>query len=423
MGGVRLSALIHTHSRTLGIYRGEFKDGMRHGYGTRCSLAYEHQHTSASARRDSQSPNHVGSQAYSGQWQYNKRHGYGALEVPGSFTYYGEWKENARTGYGVLVHKDGVKEEGEWQNGLLVVVLKRGKVSLLHLKLESKVKQAHTMALQAMKTAGSRVTVAESRAASAQSRAQVGSQEARVAQKDALLAQERSQLHANAPVIPGRFDDLNTYHPITGYYLLLPPSFPLLPPPSSLLPPPSSSLLLPPPFPLLPPPFPLLPPPFPSSLLLSTTTSTITEVIKSPVQEVPMDIASTPVAYNNLLSVTSTALSTSFENLAMLPSERKVFTIPNDEVDGEISLEGSIRSNSSCDSEGPVDSLSFTVPSEYSTPSIFIEPSGSPKIPRCASESNVLRHRHGNMKRPSLCVPNDDAQRTDCIDHTTGEEG
>ena len=179
---------------------------MRHGHGTRCSLAYEHQRATPaniSARRESQQPNQVGSQAYSGQWQRNKRHGYGVLEAPGSFTYYGEWKENARTGYGVLVHNDGTKEEGEWQNGSLAVVLKRGKVSLLHLKLESKVKQAHTLALQAMKTAASRVTVAESRAASAQSRAQVGSQESRVAQKAALLAQERSQLHSNAPVIPG----------------------------------------------------------------------------------------------------------------------------------------------------------------------------------------------------------------------------
>lgn len=181
---------------------------MRHGYGTRCSLAYESQQQSASAsstlaRRDSQSPNHVGAQSYSGQWQSNKRHGYGVLEVPGSFTYYGEWKENARTGYGVLVRKDNTKEEGEWLNGSLAVVLKRGKVSLLHLKLDSKVKQAHTMALQAVKTAASRVTVAESRAASARSRAQTGTQEAKAAQKAALVAQERSKLHANAPIIPG----------------------------------------------------------------------------------------------------------------------------------------------------------------------------------------------------------------------------
>ena len=178
---------------------------MRHGYGTRCSLAYEQstQASSTLSRRDSQSSNHVGAQSYSGQWQLNKRLGYGVLDVPGSFTYYGEWKENARTGYGVSVRKDGTKEEGEWQNGSLVVVLKRGKLSLLHLKLESKVKQAHTMALQAMKTAASRVTVAESRAASARSRALTGSQEARAAQKAALLAQERSKLHTNAPIIPG----------------------------------------------------------------------------------------------------------------------------------------------------------------------------------------------------------------------------
>ncbi|KAL5466707.1 hypothetical protein EMCRGX_G030855 [Ephydatia muelleri] len=354
-----------------GIYRGEFRDGMRHGYGTRCSLAYESQQQSASAsstlaRRDSQSPNHVGAQSYSGQWQSNKRHGYGVLEVPGSFTYYGEWKENARTGYGVLVRKDNTKEEGEWLNGSLAVVLKRGKVSLLHLKLDSKVKQAHTMALQAVKTAASRVTVAESRAASARSRAQTGTQEAKAAQKAALVAQERSKLHANAPIIP--------------------------------------------------------------------------EVVKSPVQETPMDIAIKPNTIGNHLSVSNTVLSTSFENLTFLPSEKRMFMVPSSSEDSNVdesNMEGSIRSISSFESDqnsvdGALETTSLTVPPDYRTPSIsIISPSSSLTPTRCVSESD-LRHRRNDTKRPSLCIlPEEKAkrasvsrgQRPDFIDHTTGVKG
>ena len=147
-----------------------------------------------------------------------------------------------------------------------------------------------------------------------------------------------------------------------------------------------------------------------------------------------MDITTQPPT-QDFLSVTSTALSTSFENLTMLPPDRKMFMIAHDEdsLDGETNMEGSIRSSSSvmssssCGSE-PTDTVSLSVPAEYGNPSISVEPptSSPPKIStRCVSDPNILRHRNIDMKRPSLSGLSETPKAVNdgCLqrDHTTGE--
>ena len=101
----------------------------------------------------------------------------------------------------------------------------------------------------------------------------------------------------------------------------------------------------------------------------------------------------------------------------------------------EINLEGSMKSTSSYDSdqnsaEGTLLETASLTDSDYSTPSISIATTSSPLPTRCVSDPNLLRHRHGDPKRPSLCILPEEStkiasvsrcQRQDCIDHATGE--
>ena len=219
-----------------GIYRGQYKSGVRSGFGTRSSASYERRSKEVSKIQDTTSkakalPNltipipgmkrtslslaaGVGGtescetapqdsiQIYEGQWHEDKRHGYGVIKCIGSYTYYGQWVSNTRTGYGVLVHENGAKEEGQWQNGQLIVALKRKK---LHFKghLETKIQTAHTQAIQAADTARNKAMLAESRASIAMGKAKMAQAVIVAAEKNALLAREKAELYKNSIRISG----------------------------------------------------------------------------------------------------------------------------------------------------------------------------------------------------------------------------
>ena len=148
-----------------------------------------------------QDPN---AQIYRGEWKDDKRHGYGILRVLGLYTYYGEWYQNARTGYGVLSYESGRKEEGLWQNGKLIEVFKRKKLSFKTSQLESKLKQAHTNAIQAADTARNKGLLAESRASSALAKSRLAQKTAQQATHNAQLARDKAELYKNAPKITGK---------------------------------------------------------------------------------------------------------------------------------------------------------------------------------------------------------------------------
>ena len=244
---------------TIGFYRGEYKKGVRHCYGTRTSASYEHRHTTdtsteygtlpkrgsepsfergsitkqessasvfsvpggkcsktgdpslkPSARTGSiqisatsQSDPGLNAQIYEGEWKDDRRHGHGVLKVLGHYTYYGDWENNNRTGYGVLVHDSGKKEEGQWQNGKLIVVLKRRKLALKNSHLETNVRQSHTKAIQAADMARNKALLAESRAAAASTKSKQAHSFAQEASKNAQLARDRAELYKNAPRISG----------------------------------------------------------------------------------------------------------------------------------------------------------------------------------------------------------------------------
>ena len=249
-----------------GCYRGQYKNGLRSGFGTRTSAAYEHRdkgaaklpdHTSSPSskhklsnfinpfKRPSYAPPMMAAsgggggeggkphsdalssgsttgaarvggvneegihdhlcnmQIYEGEWKEDKRHGYGVIKCLGSYTYYGQWCANARTGYGVLITECGTKEEGQWQNGELLVALKRKKLQIKSHQLETKVQTAHTQAIQAAGGARDKAMLAESRAATAMSKAKMAQGVAMTAEKNAKLAREKAEQYKNATRISG----------------------------------------------------------------------------------------------------------------------------------------------------------------------------------------------------------------------------
>ena len=147
----------------------------------------------------------INAQLYEGEWKSDKRHGHGMLKIPGYYTYYGEWEGNTRTGYGVMMYTSGRKEEGQWLGGRLVVALRRRKLAmnLQKVSLESKVKQAHALAIQAADKARNKAMVAESRAQVAGAKASSALKNAQQALMDARIAREKSDLYKNAPRIAG----------------------------------------------------------------------------------------------------------------------------------------------------------------------------------------------------------------------------
>ena len=249
-----------------GCYRGQYKNGVRSGFGTRTSAAYEHRNkdgsnlgggggggtpkqrhissliaplasslkrtsfsmpssastsalpttsstTTTLGREDPSSGQATAEtaaaerssnmQIYEGEWRDDKRHGYGVIKCIGLYTYYGQWASNARTGYGVLVGENGAKEEGQWQNGELIVALKRKKLHLKSHQLEAKVQTAHTQAIQAADTARNKALLAESRAATATGKAKTALSVIATAERNQQLAREKAEQYKNATRISG----------------------------------------------------------------------------------------------------------------------------------------------------------------------------------------------------------------------------
>uniref|UniRef100_A0A5K3F4G5 Junctophilin n=1 Tax=Mesocestoides corti TaxID=53468 RepID=A0A5K3F4G5_MESCO len=121
-------------------------------------------------------------ETYSGQWNEDRRSGYGVAERSDGLRYEGEWFNNKKDGYGVTYHPDGSREEGRYKENLLVQTLvKRTKFYLLrHSKLKENVAEAIRKAREAAKeaqeksaeTAHQRAQTARSVAKTAESRAE-----------------------------------------------------------------------------------------------------------------------------------------------------------------------------------------------------------------------------------------------------------
>ncbi|OON23662.1 MORN repeat protein, partial [Opisthorchis viverrini] len=94
-------------------------------------------------------------ETYSGQWNADRRSGYGVAERSDGLKYAGEWFNNKKDGYGVTYFQDGTKEEGKYKENLLVQALnRRSKLFLLrHTKLRDAIEEAVKNAQDASKKA------------------------------------------------------------------------------------------------------------------------------------------------------------------------------------------------------------------------------------------------------------------------------
>lgn len=94
-------------------------------------------------------------ETYSGQWNEDRRSGYGVAERSDGLRYEGEWFNNKKDGYGVTCHPDGSREEGRYKENILVQpLMKRTKLYLLrHSKLKDNVEEAVRKAREAAKEA------------------------------------------------------------------------------------------------------------------------------------------------------------------------------------------------------------------------------------------------------------------------------
>eukprot|EP00904_Undaria_pinnatifida_P013883 jgi/Undpi1/9625/HiC_scaffold_27.g12081.m1 len=84
--------------KTGGRYQGEWRENMKHGYGSR---------------------SWVNGNKYEGEWERDRRHGKGTywLKEGGKLRkqYAGDWKDDKRDGLGVFFYADGGRYEGEWE--------------------------------------------------------------------------------------------------------------------------------------------------------------------------------------------------------------------------------------------------------------------------------------------------------------------
>ncbi|TGZ52020.1 hypothetical protein CRM22_010710 [Opisthorchis felineus] len=94
-------------------------------------------------------------ETYSGQWNADRRSGYGVAERSDGLKYAGEWFNNKKDGYGVTYFQDGTKEEGKYKENLLVQALnRRSKLFLLrHTKFRDAIEEAVKNAQDASKKA------------------------------------------------------------------------------------------------------------------------------------------------------------------------------------------------------------------------------------------------------------------------------
>eukprot|EP00002_Diphylleia_rotans_P006099 TRINITY_DN1540_c0_g4_i2.p1 TRINITY_DN1540_c0_g4~~TRINITY_DN1540_c0_g4_i2.p1 ORF type:complete len:139 (+),score=24.30 TRINITY_DN1540_c0_g4_i2:941-1357(+) len=78
------------------IYEGEFKTGLRHGWGVHVNKAGD---------------------KYEGEWAADKKSGFGTLTMANQNRYEGKWFDNKKHGPGVFYYMSrGQRYDGEWVN-------------------------------------------------------------------------------------------------------------------------------------------------------------------------------------------------------------------------------------------------------------------------------------------------------------------
>lgn len=128
---------------------------------------------------------------YSGEWNGDKRCGFGVSERSDGLRYEGEWYNNRKHGYGTTTRKDGSREDGKYKNNVLVSSTSAAKARLLIMqrnKLTERVTASVEAARRAAQLALQKAEVAVSRMANARSKAELAVAAGEKAQQDSVRA-------------------------------------------------------------------------------------------------------------------------------------------------------------------------------------------------------------------------------------------
>ncbi len=91
-------------------YEGNFRNGMKHGFGTKTIRKYVEFVANGKEY-------YLGGQVYSGNWKEDLLHGKGKVVEPdGGGSYEGVWKKGKKHGYGLEVVGESKRYEGQWKD-------------------------------------------------------------------------------------------------------------------------------------------------------------------------------------------------------------------------------------------------------------------------------------------------------------------
>jgi len=105
--------------RTGAVYKGAWKDGMRHGVGHQSwpdGATYSGQWVANRAEGLGKFL-HSDGDFYIGEWSRNMANGIGKYYHKGSTTYAGQWKKDMQDGYGIETWIEGAQYQGSFQDG------------------------------------------------------------------------------------------------------------------------------------------------------------------------------------------------------------------------------------------------------------------------------------------------------------------
>lgn len=214
----------------LGYYYGQWKTGMRSGYGIRSAKREPKDYYvnfSRSNSRQSNASNEVNGdlpnskskgnrksdtemdnnvaedkpkpvklvrELYKGEWKNDKRHGYGVLETSDGYTYVGQWIENMRHGLGAASFPNNTKLEGEFENDNFISRVKKpSSIKSIVTRFKQRLQISCEAALHAADVSVQKSHMSLSRAAAARDRALEAAAAGERAHQEAFIAQKRAR--------------------------------------------------------------------------------------------------------------------------------------------------------------------------------------------------------------------------------------